>query len=143
MNDTPFTKNKTFATPRAEVWEAITDPAQMRQWYFEQMPNFKPEVGFEIEFNVRCEDRDFLHCWKVTEVITEKKIAYRWRYGGYAGDSLVTWELSDAGENTRLTFTHAILAPFPPDDPIFAREGYEAGWNYFLNDRLPPFLETD
>lgn len=37
------------------------------------MPDFKPEVGFETEFNVRCEDRDFLHVWKVTKAIAETK----------------------------------------------------------------------
>jgi hypothetical protein len=53
MDDAPFSLNQSFTAPRAEVWKAITDPAQMRQWYFEEMPGFKPEV------------------------ITETKIAYR------------------------------------------------------------------
>ncbi len=40
----------------------------MRKWYFENIPAFKPEVGFETQFNVQSEERNFLHKWKVTEV---------------------------------------------------------------------------
>jgi uncharacterized protein YndB with AHSA1/START domain len=144
MNSEPIITKQTYAAQRDLVWAALTDPAQMRQWYFEEMPDFKLEVGFETEFNVRCEDRDFLHVWKVTKAIAETKIAYRWRYGGYTGDSLVTWELAAADDNegsTQLKFTHAILEPFPPDDPIFSREACQGGCNYFLNERLKPFLE--
>ena len=140
MNEKPFSFTKELAAPRAAVWRAITDPARMRQWYFDAMPDFKPEVGFETEFNVHCEGRNFLHIWNVTEAIAETKIAYRWRYGGYAGDSPVTWELAVADRGYRLQFTHAILEPFP-DDPIFARESYEAGWKYFLEDQLPAYVE--
>ena len=43
------------------AWQAITDPEQMRQWYFPMLPDFKAEVGFSVEFNVECEGRNFLH----------------------------------------------------------------------------------
>jgi uncharacterized protein YndB with AHSA1/START domain len=32
------------------VWKAITNAADMKQWYFD-IPGFKPEVGFEFSFN--------------------------------------------------------------------------------------------
>jgi uncharacterized protein YndB with AHSA1/START domain len=93
-NTGPIVVEQTFNAPIAVVWKAITDKDQMRQWFFETMTEFEPELGFETEFNVRCEDRDFLHQWKITEVVPEKRIAYGWRYGGYPGDSMVAWELT-------------------------------------------------
>ncbi len=45
------------------AWQAITDPEQMRQWYFPMLPDFKAEVGFSVEFNVECEGGNFLHQW--------------------------------------------------------------------------------
>jgi hypothetical protein len=47
------------------VWNAITDPDQMRQWYFPMLESFKPEVGFEIQFDVPHNDKIYQHLWKV------------------------------------------------------------------------------
>jgi uncharacterized protein YndB with AHSA1/START domain len=90
----PIVVEETFDVPPEIVWKAITDPGQMRQWFFEQMNQFRPEVGFETKFEVQVEDRVFPHVWNVTEVIPGEKIAYGWRYDGYPGDGKVTWELS-------------------------------------------------
>jgi len=51
------------------VWRAITDVAQMKQWYIPNIESFKPEVGFRTEFNVREGDQDYLHLWEVTAVV--------------------------------------------------------------------------
>jgi uncharacterized protein YndB with AHSA1/START domain len=143
MNTDPIVVEQTFNAPTAVVWRAITDPGQMRQWYFEPIVNFKPELGFESQFNVRCEERDFLHLWKVTDVVHKKRLAYRWRYDGYAGDSTVVWELSETPNGTRLLFTHVIHESFPQDDPMFSRESGQAGWDYFVRERLKAFLDGD
>ncbi len=50
----------------------------MHQWYFDNIPEFNPEVGFETKFNIRNEERNFLHMWKITEMTTNKKIKYTW-----------------------------------------------------------------
>jgi len=55
------------------VWKAITDKDQMKQWYFDTIDDFKPEVGFQTQFKVRNGNKDYLHIWKVTEVETGKK----------------------------------------------------------------------
>jgi len=133
---------QTFDSPIEVVWQAITDKDQMRQWFFEPMTEFEPEVGFETQFNVRCEDQDYLHHWKVTEVVPETKIAYEWRYDGYPGNSFVVWELSETPDGTKLTFSHNGIETFPQDNPIFSREAGEAGWDYFLRQSLKAFLEN-
>ncbi len=140
-NADPIVVEQVFNAPMAVVWKAITDKHQMRQWFFETMTDFEPYVGFETEFNVRCEDRDFPHVWNVTEVVPERRIAYGWRYGGYPGNSTVTWELSETPDGTKLTFTHEGSETFPQDDPVFSRESGQAAWDYFLGESLKGFLE--
>ena len=140
-NAAPIIVEQTFNAPIAVVWRAITDKEQMRQWFFETMTDFKPEPGFETHFNVRSDDRDFQHMWKVTEVVPEKRIAYDWRYGGYPGNSTVVWELSETPNGTQLSLTHEELEPFPQDDPVFSRESGQAGWDYLIHESLKAFLE--
>jgi uncharacterized protein YndB with AHSA1/START domain len=77
----------------------------------------------------------------VTEVVPERRIAYSWRYGGYTGNSTVTWELFETPDGTKLTLTHKGHETFPQDNPIFSRESGEAGWSYLLYESLIAFLE--
>jgi len=72
---------QTFDTSIERVWKAITEVDQMRLWFFENIGSFKPEAGFETQFNVQSNDRSFLHIWKLTEVVPGKKIIYNWKYG--------------------------------------------------------------
>ncbi|MBC8290205.1 MAG: SRPBCC domain-containing protein [Planctomycetes bacterium] len=123
-----------------KVWTAITDPIQMKQWFFEPMEDFEPKVDFETEFNVQFEGADYLHIWKILEVISQQKIVYDWRYGGVPGETTVTWELSESSDGTTLKLTHGGLDSFP-DDPNFSREGTQAGWDYLVQQSLKAFLE--
>lgn len=50
------------------VWNAITQIDRMRQLCFKNIPSFRPEAGFEAQFDVKCGDRTFPHTWKVTDV---------------------------------------------------------------------------
>ncbi len=139
----PIVVEQVYSVPIAVVWKAITDKDQMRQWFFETMTDFKPEVGFETEFNVRVEDRDFPHLWNVTEVVPETRISYGWRYGGIPGNSKVTWELSETPDGTKVIFTHEGTETFSQDDPLFTRESGVAAWDYFLGESLKGFLDGE
>lgn len=141
MVEAPIVVEQTYNAPIAVVWKAITDKDQMRQWFFEPMTEFEPEVGFETEFDVEFEGQIFPHQWKVTEVVAETRIVYDWRYGGYPGDSSVTWELSETPDGTTLTLTHKGRETFPQDNPVFSRESGEAGWGYIVHESLKAFLE--
>ena len=113
----------------------------MRQWIFETIADFEPEVGFVTQFNVTVDDRDYPHIWKVTDVAPDRRIAYDWRYGGVPGRSSVTWELSETAEGTTLRLTHKGAETFPQDDPVFSRESGQAGWRYLLRESLKTFLD--
>ena len=141
------TKNKSIVVEQvlpanlSRVWNAITNLDEMKQWYFNQIPEFKPEVGFETKFNVQVEDRNYMHLWKITEVIAEKKIAYTWRFEEYPGEGLVSFELLKLGAKTLLRVTNEGLDSFPSDVPEFTEESCRGGWEYFIKENLKDYLE--
>ena len=130
---------RTLDAPVARVWQALTDVDQMREWYFD-LKEFKPQVGFEFEFVVEHEGTTYHHLCRVTEVMPQKKIAYTWRYKGEPGDSLVTIELFNEGDNTRLKLTHTGIETFPKT-PAYARKNFEQGWTQIIGTELKKFVE--
>lgn len=129
MNNKEVVVERTFNASVAEVWDALTDKDQMKEWYFE-VSDFKPEEGFEFEFYGGPEEIRFLHKCTVVDVEKQKRLSYTWRYEGYPGQSLVTFDLVNEGaERTRLIVTHRGLDTFPADSPHFVVENFNEGWN--------------
>ena len=126
--DDPIVVQETFNADVETVWKSITEIDLMRRWYFDNIPSFKPEVGFETRFTVSSQGREFPHVWKVTEVTPKKRLAYDWRYDGYPGDSFVVFELFEQDSSTRLQLTCTVREDFPQDIPEFQRESGVAGW---------------
>ncbi len=112
----------------------------MKSWYFD-LAEFRPEVGFEFSFIGGTENKKFKHLCKITAVIKEKKLAYSWKYEGYPGESLVTFELFPEGNKTRLKLTHEGLDTFPSEIPDFARKNFEAGWTQIIGTSLKEYIE--
>ena len=134
---------RTYDAPIERVWEAITDKNQMKHWFFE-VNAFKAEVGFEFEFSAHAEGKTYLHQCKVVEVNPVTKLAYTWRYEGYEGQSLVTFELlSKAEDKTHLKLTHSDLDTFPPERSEFSQENFNEGWKSLLGDSLRKFVEME
>jgi uncharacterized protein YndB with AHSA1/START domain len=142
MKSEPFIIEQTYNVPVSKVWKAITDRNQMKLWYFD-IAEFRPEVGFEFQFSGENEGRRFLHLCKVIEVVPEEKLSYSWRYDGYEGNSVVTFELFSVGDKTRLRLTHEGLETFPINNPDFKKENFAAGWNYITGTSLKKFVETE
>jgi uncharacterized protein YndB with AHSA1/START domain len=111
----------------------------MHEWYFD-IDSFKPEVGFEFSFTGGDDKKKYIHLCKIKEVIHGTKISYTWRYDGYEGNSLVSFELSDENNHTRLKLTHEGLDTFPKI-PDLSRENFLKGWNYIIGNSLKEFLE--
>ena len=141
-NNNPFVIERTLNAPVAKVWKAITDKDEMKQWYFD-LSEFKPEVDFEFQFpGEGTKGEKYIHLCKITEVIAGKKIAYSWRYDGYNGNSLVTFELFEEGDKTRLQLTHEGLETFPTSNADFAKESFAEGWTHIIGTSLKKFTET-
>ena len=140
----PIVVERVYKAPIARVWRAITDEKEMPKWFFEAIQSFRAELGFETRFTVRNGDREYVHAWRVTEVVPQRRIAYDWKYPGVPGESVVRWDLSEVAEGTKLRLTHTGVETFPQDgDPAFLVESGRAGWNHFLGERLAAYLEGD
>ena len=144
MKDEPVIVERVYQAPVKTVWEAITDVDKMKQWYFPMLEEFEPEVGFETRFDVGHNDKVFVHIWKVKEVEPLKKISYEWKFGGYPGDSVVSWELFPDGEGTKIVLTHAGVESFRNDlHPDLAKHNFVAGWTGFIGTKLKEFVEEE
>lgn len=139
----PIVVEQAFNVPKATLWRTITEHQRMIKWFFDNIPEFKAEVGFKTQFNVRADARDFHHLWAITEAIPEQKIVYDWRYKNLPGVGKVTFELFEQGDGSLLRITNEGLESFPQDVPEFARESCEGGWKYFIQGNLKRYLESE
>jgi uncharacterized protein YndB with AHSA1/START domain len=135
----PLLIEKIIDAPVESVWNALTIPEEMRQWYFD-VSDFKPQPGFEFDFSGGAEDRVYVHKCKVIEAIKNKKLSYSWRYEGYEGHSIVTFEFFPEANKTLIRLTHTGLETFPPSNSDFKKENFNEGWTYFLTKALPEYL---
>ena len=111
------------------------------KWYFENIPDFKPEVGFETSFLIENEGRKFTHEWKITEVEPLKKITYEWRFKEYPTIlGVVTFLISEKENKTLLKVTNQGIETWPNNVPEFTRESCQGGWEYFINQNLKNYI---
>ncbi len=139
--EAPVIVTQVFNNTIEDVWKAITDREEMVQWFFDNIPDFKAEVGFKTQFNVQAPSRDFMHLWEITEVIPNKKLVTNWKYEGLAGNSFVTMELEAVNSKTQFTLTTKVVEDFDDSIPEFKRESCVGGWNYFIKERLADYLK--
>ena len=137
----PIVVEQTFNASIKAVWNAITEIDQMRQWFFNNIEDFKPEVGFKTQFNITSEKRNFLHLWTITEVEPFKKIVYNWKYKEYIGNSFVHFELFEEKNETKLRVTSIVTEEFPNNIPEFEPESCRTGWDYFIKQNLKEFIK--
>ncbi|RME94345.1 MAG: SRPBCC domain-containing protein [Verrucomicrobia bacterium] len=138
-DEAPVRIEAVYSVPPAAVWQALSTAESLRGWSFEQVAAFRPEPGFETCFVVASGGREFPHRWTVLEAEPGRRLVLRWRYDGYAGDSIVRFELEAVAGGTRVVLTHQATADFPADIPEFSRENCEAGWRWLL-DSLGRYL---
>ena len=138
----PIIVEKVYNAPIDKVWQALTDHDEMKKWYFD-IPEFKAEPGFEFQFYGEGKQGEkFLHLCKVVEVIKKKKLIYTWRYDGYEGNSLVSFELSPEGDKTKVKVTHEGLETFPVTaHNDFAKENFMQGWTEIVGNILKNYVE--
>ena len=140
--DPPVIVEELYDTPVQDVWNAITVHNEMVKWYFDMIPEFKPEVGFETLFNVENEGRVFPHRWKILNVTPLKTISYSWKFDNYDGDGYVTFDLFEENDKTKLRLTCTITEDFDDSIPEFKRESCVGGWEYFIKQRLKEYLDS-
>ena len=140
MNTDPIIKEILVKASPVQVWKAITDKNEMKKWYFD-LEEFRAEVGFKFEFWGGTKECQYLHKCEVKEVIPNQKISYSWRYDGYSGDSLVTFEIQAQGPQTLVRLIHEGLHTFPQDVKDFAKNNFNDGWEAIIRDSLRNHVE--
>ena len=141
-SESPIILEYQYNSTIEQVWNALTVHKEMIQWYFENIPDFKAETGFETSFIVQSDTRKFNHLWKVTEAVVYKKLTYSWKYSEYSGDSFVSFEIDEKEGAVKLKLTVTITENFSDEIPEFKKESCIGGWNYFLGGNLSNYLEN-
>jgi uncharacterized protein YndB with AHSA1/START domain len=92
---------RTFPHPVDAVWEAVTDPSQLAQWFPSTMEFQSLEPGATIRFEFPDHDDIPVMTGEVLTVEPPSKLAFTW------GDDELTFELEpqDGGAACRLRFT--------------------------------------
>ena len=141
MSQEPIIVERTFNAPVSKVWNAITNKEEMKKWYFDLI-EFKAEEGFRFDFmGGPSPEKQYRHLCEVVEVEPMEKLVYSWRYEGHAGNSFVSFELFETGDQTLLRLTHTGVDSFPEDNPDLAVENFIQGWNEIVHKNLKKYLE--
>ena len=125
------------------LWKAITDNSHMRKWYFENIPDFKAELGFKTSFKVYSSGKLFTHIWQITDVQPLKKLSYSWQYKEYQGKATIHFIIEETPNGVQLEVLTENFSSFPKDIAEFKYESCLAGWNYFIKERLPAYIEGE
>lgn len=147
MENQPIIVERIYNAPINKVWKAITDKTEMKKWYFD-LEDFRAEVGFEFEFEGGTDENKYLHKCKVVQVVPGNKISYSWRYDGYPGNTLVTFELFEEKDQngkpvTKLKLTHEGLETLPSSNSDFRKDNFVQGWNALTGESLTNYLENN
>ncbi|MGA9212581.1 SRPBCC family protein [Kaistella sp.] len=140
MHENVVVKQRVHA-PVGKVWNALTNKAKMKEWYFD-IPDF--ELGIHNEFNFfepGGENKYHHHC-EILEIVPNEKFKHSWSYPELSKDkTIVKWELEGNGDETIITLTHKGLENFAHLGKDFQRESFENGWNEILGKSLKEYLE--
>jgi uncharacterized protein YndB with AHSA1/START domain len=129
--------------PRASVYAAWTDPAQLKEWWGPETVrtrNFAADVRVGGKYRwdlINQEDEEMSVFGEYRELVPEKKIVFTWKWDDddvwENRNSVVTVELFDAAGGTELHLRHEQL---PSTE---SRDRHNEGWNSVL-DQLEKFL---
>lgn len=140
--DKPIIIEHIFDSPVEVIWKALTELDQMHQWFFENIKEFKLTAGFETQFLIKSETRDFLHLWEIKEVMPPHKLVVNWKFEGYEGEADVIFQLSESNNKTKLRLVNKVIRSFPQDIPEFTRESCIGGWNFFIKQNLKNYIDN-
>jgi uncharacterized protein YndB with AHSA1/START domain len=126
MTDTrTFEHSLTVNAPRDRVFRALTDADDLKRWWITDGIS-EPRTGgrFRYEWKMADPSNDHVQEGAYDEVVDGERVALPW--SGPAGDSRVTFTLSDSDGATQVSLVHAGITA---EDSY---ERYAQGWQGFL-----------
>lgn len=136
-----ITIEQKLLAPRQKVWEAITNPEIMKEWYF-IIRDFELEKGKVFTFWGDDKNQTYLHSCEILEVVPGKVFEHTWEHPDHSkGKSVLRWELNTIDdEHTILVLQHSGVENFADVGPDFSKENYEFGWKGIISISLRNFL---
>ncbi|MFN7022386.1 MAG: SRPBCC domain-containing protein [Phycisphaerales bacterium] len=140
--DTTIVMTRAFNAPRRLVWEAMTDPAQLRRWMFAPpgwvmtVCEFEPRVGDGYKWvwkNQHADPAMTIH-GTITEVVLHERIVHtqvmEMGQCGPMAEFSVILEFTEKHGNTRMRLTLAFGSKDARDDALKwgMEHGMEAGY---------------
>ena len=143
QENTSLEIRRVINAPRNRVYEAWTDPAQLKEWWGPEgvrTRNFTADarVGGKYRWDlVNQEGEEMTAFGEYRELVPGKKIVFTWKWDDDEAwenkNSVVTIELSDCDGGTELRLIHVQL---PSEE---SRNRHNEGWTSVL-DRLEKFF---
>jgi uncharacterized protein YndB with AHSA1/START domain len=126
--------------PRARVWEALTEPNQLLQWF----PTKRAEIDLRPGGDALLE-WDEAKAEAVVDVVEPPgRFVFRWRPGGlgrpFTTVSFTLDELED-GASTRVRLVESGFASLPDQIETQSQKGNDEGWAHELQE-LKEYLEA-
>lgn len=136
----PIVIETTINAPIQKVWQALTDKSAMQEWYF-TITDFV--LKHDAVFNFyEGPDKNYHHQCKVLKVEAPVEFSHTWTHPSHSkGSSVVTWKLTEVGNQTQLHFTHDGVENFADGGKEFYRESYAVGWDEIINQSLKKYVE--
>lgn len=140
----PIVLEKEFQVPARTLWEIISEEKHLREWYFDFKGNYRLEAGHIFEWLAgEPGGRQWLHRGQMLEIEPGKKIVHSWEFPGYSGKAILHWEIQEGKEGkSLLKLRFEWTEPFDREENALRRKNFVAGWNAFLDDSLPRYLEA-
>ncbi len=140
--DTTIVMTRSFSAPRRLVWEAMTDPAKLRRWFFAPpgwvmtVCEFQPRVGGKYRWVWKNEHADpaMTISGTMTEVVPHERIVHtqtmEMSQCGPVGNFMVTLELTEMNGITHMRLTLAYGSKQDRDGALASgmEHGMEAGY---------------
>ena len=126
-SDDVFTMTVTIDRPADAVWRALTRKRHVDRYYLAPLGADITAAGGDLYYGT---DDNRMIVGKVVTLNTPRELSHTFRFAGNpdAGDSLVTYRLSESGGKTRLTVEHSGYAR---DSQHYA--DISMGWPIILN----------
>ncbi|WP_126974380.1 SRPBCC family protein [Gynurincola endophyticus] len=128
-----------FPFSKEMVWKAITDKANMKEWYMD-IQDYEPVVGKKIQF-YESGAQKYLHEIEFLEVIPQTFIKHTWRHPDHSkGTSTVTWLLEEVSGGSKLSLIHEGTDQFADAGEGFSTADFEFGWTGIIQMGLRLYL---
>ncbi|WP_059351610.1 SRPBCC family protein [Bacillus coahuilensis] len=128
---------RTYPYPREQVWKALTNKEAIRKWFTEHdltknLDELQKGDSFTFISKPQGNWDGKMYC-ELMESNKPHKLAYTFGGDGFKQPSVVTWELIEEGEGTKLILDHKGFDGFKG---FFLRFMLQRGWKGMLKSTV-------